>query len=297
MRQKVKISGKKVMELQEDICTVLEKKFYLYHYKISKFSDCIVFEVDGYNEELSCTTKDIIENLQKEKENIINKALILYEKTLLDLECSFLNTDEKFSDGTSYSSFLTYYGFKSRKNYLKGVRVSSFDLQLYHLLALIDNTLYDYQLLKKKNLLYEKSELFLKKVRQNPDISSDDLKKMGFNASYQKALKKFQNTKSDDEIINKTILNIRKIELLKSEYKWANDYLKMQEIYDTMVKENCFAITNISKDGNTNYLSLWNRVSKQAKQAFLEQKDEIYYFELQTYEVMANIENKRKLKV
>ena len=180
---------------------------------------------------------------------------------------------------------------------MKGVRVSSFDLQLYHLLALIDNTLYDYQLLKKKNLLYEKSELFLKKVRQNPDISSDDLKKMGFNASYQKALKKFQNTKSDDEIINKTILNIRKIELLKNEYKWASDYLKMQEIYDTMVKENCFAITNISKDGNTNYLSLWNRVSKQAKQAFLEQKDEIYYFELQTYEVMANIENKRKLKV
>lgn len=297
MRQKVKISGEKVMELQDDICTILAKKFYLYHYKISKFSDCIIFEVDGYNEELSCVTKDIIEALQKEKEKIINKALILYEKTLLDPECSFLNTHELFSDGTSYSAFLTYYGFKSRKNYLKGVQVSSFDLQLYHLLALIDNALYDYQLLKKKNLLYEKSELFLKKVRKNPDISSDDLKKMGFNASYQKALKRFQNAKPDDEIVKKTILNIRKIELLKSEYKWANDYLKMQEIYDTMVKENCFAITNISKDGNSNYLSLWNRVSKQAKQAFLEQKDEIYYFELQTYEVMANIENKRKLKV
>ena len=201
MRQKVKISGEKVMELQDDICTILAKKFYLYHYKISKFSDCIIFEVDGYNKELSCVTKDIIEALQKEKEKIINKALILYEKTLLDPECSFLNTHELFSDGTSYSAFLTYYGFKSRKNYLKGVQVSSFDLQLYHLLALIDNALYDYQLLKKKNLLYEKSELFLKKVRKNPDISSDDLKKMGFNASYQKALKKFQNAKPDDEIV------------------------------------------------------------------------------------------------
>ena len=175
MQQKVKISGEKVMELQDDICTILAKKFYLYHYKISKFSDCIIFEVDGYNKELSGVTKDIIEALQKE--NIINKALILYEKTLLDPECSFLNTHELFSDGTSYSSFLTYYGFKSRKNYLKGVQVSSFDLQLYHLLALIDNALYDYQLLKKKNLLYEKSELFLKKVRKNPEISSDDLKK------------------------------------------------------------------------------------------------------------------------
>ena len=52
MRQKVKISGEKVMELQDDICTILAKKFYLYHYKISKFSDCIIFEVDGYNKEL-----------------------------------------------------------------------------------------------------------------------------------------------------------------------------------------------------------------------------------------------------